>query len=236
MAPLKSYKNPALTSWTLPGDVQQPSLYYRFMRVFCRMLLGGVWKVRIYGQPFEPASGGVVILSNHQSFLDPVLVTMGLARPGNYMARDTLFRTPGFRQLIESLNAFPIRRGKADISALKEAMRRLRNQRCVVVFPEGTRTRDGRIGRFLPGSAVLSQRAAEWTLPVVIEGAFEVWPRHQALPALGSDIVVRYGEPIPRSQARRHSPEDFMADVRERMIALQADLRNRLGKPPLPES
>lgn len=226
----RSHPNPALRRWRLGRDVQECSLYYRLMRWGCKVGGAVFYKQRLYNRHVEPAEGGVVYISNHQSFLDPILVTNALCRPGNYMARDSLFRQPRFRRLIESVNAFPIRRGRADTGALKEAMRRLKHGRTVVVFPEGTRTRDGRIGAFLPGMSVLSQRAAAWTVPVVIDGAYETWPRSQTLPRPGR-IYVEYGRPIPQDEAKALTAEALVQRVRETMIAMQTRLRARLGKP-----
>jgi 1-acyl-sn-glycerol-3-phosphate acyltransferase len=226
----RSHPNPRLRSLRLPGEIQQPSLYYRFARRCCQLSMTALFQQRVYHRHREPTTGGVLYVANHQSFLDPVLVTNTLRRPGNYMARDSLFRHPLFGRLIESLNAFPIRRGTADTAALKEAMRRLRTGRCVVVFPEGTRTRDGRIGPFLPGIAVLAQRAADWTVPVLIDGAYEAWPRSQALPRPGR-IAIEYGRPMPQDQTRRLTPQELVDRLRTELLALQADLRRRMGRP-----
>jgi 1-acyl-sn-glycerol-3-phosphate acyltransferase len=192
-----------------------------------------IWKCRVFGRRHEPPSGGVVLLCNHQSFFDPMLASFSLRRPCHFMARDTLFKLPGFSHLISSLHTFPIRRGQADIGALKEAMRRLKAGAVILLFPEGARTADERIGTFLPGAAVLSRRAAEWTVPVVIDGAATAWPKFAAFPTLGEGVVVEYGTPIHRDEANRYSPEQFMARVRREMIDMQRALRERLRKPPL---
>jgi 1-acyl-sn-glycerol-3-phosphate acyltransferase len=115
---------------------------------------------------------------------------------------------------------------------MKEAMRRLKDGGQVVVFAEGTRTIDGTIGPLLPGVAMLAQRAAQWTVPVVIDGAFECWPRTQALPSPGS-IAVQYGQAISREQAGAMKAEELMAMVRGRMIEMQTALRRRVGRPAL---
>jgi 1-acyl-sn-glycerol-3-phosphate acyltransferase len=228
-----SYPNPLLRDWVLSGGaVQQPNLWYRVMRRFFQVGMGAVWQLRVFNRHLEPAHGGAVYISNHQSFLDPMLASLALRRPMNYMARDTLFRFPVFRQIIESLNAFPVRRGTADLTALKEAMRRLKAGGQVVVFAEGTRTTDGRIAPMLPGVAVLAQRAAEWTVPVLIDGAFEAWPRTSLLPTLGS-VVIQYGQPIPQKVAREMTPEALVDTVRRRLIDIQTDVRRRVGRPPL---
>ena len=232
MNPPRSLPNPQLRRWSLAEGVQRPGLYYRFMRRLFQVTFSALWRVRVFDRHHEPTTGSAVYICNHQSFLDPMLMSYALRRPMNYMARDSLFRAPGFRHLIESLNAFPVRRGSADTQAMKEAMRRLKRGGQVVVFAEGTRTEDGCIGPFLPGVALLSQRAADWTVPVCIDGAFECWPRTQALPHPGL-ITVRYGRPISRAEARRQRPAEFLAGLRERIIALQTDLRRRTGRPPL---
>ena len=232
MRPLPSHPNPLLRSLRLPEGVPRASLWYRFMRRLLQVHFALFWKVRVFGRHHEPAEGGAVYICNHQSFLDPILMSYSLRRPVNYMARDTLFRMPGFKQLIASLNSFPVRRGTADTAAMKEALRRLKRGGQVAVFAEGTRTHDGRIGPFLPGVALLAQRAAKWTVPVLIDGAYEAWPRTQAFPSPGS-IVVRYSEPIPQSEARKLDATELTARVRALLIEMQRDTRRRLGRPPL---
>lgn len=229
---LTSHPNPLLRGWRLPEGATTPNPYYRFCRAMLRVLMPAIWKVRVFNRHYEPAGGGAVYICNHQSFLDPLLMSFALKRPMNYMARDSLFHFPLFKQLIRSVNAFPVRRGTADLTAMKEAMRRIKANGQVVLFAEGTRTLDGRIGPFLPGVAVLAQRCAEWTVPVLIDGAYECWPRTQALPYVG-DIVVQYGRPISREEARGLSAEDFVSGVRRQLIDIQAEVRLRLGRPAL---
>jgi len=225
-----SYPNPALRN--LPPGVQRPNVWYRLMRRFLQVTFSGIWKVRVFNRHYEPASGGALYICNHQSFLDPVLMSLGLRRPMNYAARDSLFRFPVFRGLIRSLNAFPVRRASADLSFVKEAMRRLKAGGQVVMFAEGTRTVDGRVGRLLQGMSLLAQRSADWVVPVVIDGAFEAWPRWQLLPSPGQ-IVVQYAKPLSRAETRRLSQDQLLQRVRQDIIDMQAEVRRRLGRPPL---
>lgn len=227
-----SFANPELSGLRLPAGVPGPTPLYFFVRVALQVLMSAAWKVRVLNRHYEPTRGGAVYICNHQSFLDPMLMSFSLRRPMSYMARDTLFRMPGFKHLIAALNAFPVRRGTADTGAMKEAMRRLRAGGQVVIFAEGTRTEDGRIASFLPGVALLAQRSAEWTVPVVIDGAYEAWPRTQKLPSPGS-IVVQYAEPIHREQARKMGVEPLINQVRDTIIEMQTDIRRRMGRPAL---
>lgn len=193
--------------------------FYRFCRFFCQWLCILFFRVRLFGQSNVPAHGGVYLVCNHQSFFDPILVTMALPREGNYMARDTLFRNPLFRLLISSLNAFPIRRSAADFTAVKETLRRLKAGRLVVTFPEGTRTRDGAVGRFLPGAAALAIKARCTLVPVRIDGAFRSWPRHQRLP-VPAQVHISYGEPLTPEQIQGYNAQQLTDLIRERIVAL----------------
>ena len=203
-------------------------LYYRFCRFICQMGFLLYFRGRIFGLGHVPDRGGVLLVCNHQSYLDPVLAALALHREGNYMARDTLFASPLLRRLIESLNAFPVRRGSADVGAIKETMRRLRDGKVVVTFPEATRTRDGRIGTLHGGFASVAKRAGAWVVPVVIEGAFESWPRWRRLPA-PHRIVVVYGQPVAPEAAASMPPDQLVEQVRDHLVSTQADLRRRLG-------
>jgi 1-acyl-sn-glycerol-3-phosphate acyltransferase len=201
------------------------------MRRVFQATMTPLWKIRVFNRHVEPVQGSAVYVSNHQSFLDPMLMSFALRRPMNYMARDSLFRHPVFKYLIESLNAFPVRRGQADTAAMKESMRRLKSGGQVVVFAEGTRTRDGKIGPFLPGVALLCRRAAQWTVPVLIDGAYEAWPRDRALPSPGK-VVVQYGQPIHRDTAAGLDPQDLVDRIRWELIEMQHRVRKWAGRKP----
>jgi len=228
----RSYPNPALASLRGRTDIQTSMPYYRFWRTMCRLFIPAYLKTRVFNRHYEPTCGSAVYICNHQSFMDPMLMAFGLSRPMNFMARSSLFRVAGFRQLIMSVHAFPVERDLMGLSGLKEAMRRMRGGGQVVVFAEGTRTSDGRIGQLLPGVALLAQRAADWTVPVLIDGAFEAWPRTKLLPSMGN-VVIQYDKPIPQAAARSMDPRQFVRMVRDRLIAMQADVRRRVGRPEL---
>jgi 1-acyl-sn-glycerol-3-phosphate acyltransferase len=226
----RSHPNPKLRSIRLSDTIESSSVFYFAIRWVLRFLLPAGWNSRVYGRHNEPSEGGVLYISNHQSFLDPMLVGFSLVRPLSYMARSTLFDTPGLKQLMSALNAFPVNRGTADTGALKEALRRIKRGGQVLVFAEGTRTRDGKIAPFLPGVSLLAQRAAKWIVPVVVDGAYEAWPRSQSLPSTGN-VTVSIGEAIPVEEARKFKSTELVEHLRQIMIQMQNDVRRRKGKP-----
>ncbi len=202
-------------------------VYYRICRFICQCVCTVYFKARVFGVRNVPETGGVLLVSNHQSFMDPVLATMALHREGNYMARDSLFRHPLFRRLIESLNAFPVKRNAADVGAIKESLRRLKQGKVVLLFPEGTRTEDGRIGAMLPGVGAIAMKARVPIVPTLIDGVFQTWPKGQLLPSAGN-VIVEYGCPLTMDDYAGMSPEELMDAIRGRLLAMQACWHGRV--------
>jgi len=170
--------------------------WWRLSQGMSRLLAGMFWKFRVFGLENIPREGGVLLASNHQSFLDPVLVAMVLPREMHFMARRTLFRNPVLRAIIVSYNAFAIERDTADVKGVKIAIARLEAGNILLVFPEGTRTENGEVGRMKPGIGMLAERAAVPIVPVLIHGAYEVLPKGARIPRLGRISMV-FGKPLP---------------------------------------
>jgi 1-acyl-sn-glycerol-3-phosphate acyltransferase len=200
-------------------------LWYAVLQQVARVLFVTAFGIRVYGRRHLPLRGGVLVVSNHQSYLDPVLAAVGMPRPYHPMARASLFRFPPFAWLIRSLHAFPVKRGSADMGAIREALRRLKGGAVVLMFPEGTRTRDGSIGRLQAGPVLLARRAGVPVLPMVIDGAFEAWPRTRPVP-LPHPIRVACGRPFFADELAEGDADDLVETIRGRMVDLQRRLRS----------
>lgn len=222
-----SEETPRNSRFTLNPVIGSVRLSYRFCRFLCQWFSLTLLKTRLVGARNVPATGGVLLVSNHQSFMDPVIVAMGLPRECSYMARDSLFRNKLFGRLIGHLGAFPVKRGTADLMAIKESLRRLKRGEVVVVFPEGTRTLDGSIGPMLAGLATMAKKCKVAIVPTVIDGMFQAWPRHQALPGVG-DVIIEYDRPILPAEYENLDPEALTEEIRGRMIAMQARRHRRM--------
>jgi 1-acyl-sn-glycerol-3-phosphate acyltransferase len=198
--------------------------WYRYCRVVANALFLLLCRGRVFGARNVPRVGGVLLVCNHQSFFDPMLATLALPRECHYMARDTLFRNPWFRKLIESLNAFPIKRATADVGAIKETLRRLKRRALVTAFPEGTRTVDGSVGPMQPGVVLIARKARVPLVPTLILGAYEIWPRHQKLPRLGP-IIISYGRPLRPEQMKDLLDDQCITIVRNRIVEMMTRYR-----------
>ncbi len=204
-------------------------LYYRVCRFFARCFCLLMCRPRYFGRRNVPGEGGALLACNHQSFMDPVLATASLDREACFMARDTLFKHPLFARLIRSLNAFAVRRGSADSGAIKETLRRLKQGGVVVVFPEGTRSPDGRIGEMLPGLGGIAKKAGVPIVPTLIDGMVQCWPRSAPLPRPG-DVIVEYGTPIGPDQYADWSSERIAQELRRRLTAMQRRWHGRVSE------
>ncbi len=198
------------------------ALWYGFIRILASPLFCTLLKYRAYGRENIPRHGGVLIVSNHQSYMDPLLIGVGIPRQIHIMARESLFyKSVWFRWLIESLNAFPLKEGGRDSAGgLKEAIKRLTSGNVVLVFPEGTRTWDGTIGELHPGVELIAHRSGSPVIPAVIHGAFEAWPRTRKM-FWFRPIRVAFGSPLYWDG----SESGFSQRIRQEMLNLQAPMR-----------
>lgn len=168
--------------------------WYRMVQVTVATLLSSVSGIRVSGRQNLPPHGGALLVSNHVSHLDVFILGIPLHRPLNYVARSTLF-LPILGTLIRSVGGFPIQRDGMGAQGLKETLRRIKKGGIVVLFPEGTRSRNGDLGELKSGISVLAARARVPIIPAGIAGTFEAWPRSRAFP-LPHPIRIHYGPPI----------------------------------------
>jgi 1-acyl-sn-glycerol-3-phosphate acyltransferase len=182
------------------------------------MILG--FSLRVEGSRRIPRKGGVLLIANHQSFFDPIV--MGIATPCRrvtYLARKTLFRPAWFGWLISSLNAVPVDQEGVAKEGLKTVLAELQKGEAVVMFPEGTRTDTGEMSPLKPGIQLLIKRAEIQVVPMGIAGAFEAMAHWEKVPRLSplflpagkSTIAVWVGEPLDSRCLAKLSREELLA-------------------------
>ena len=207
------------------------ALWYRFARVVLRTFCRAFFRLRVYGVENVPSEGAFILASSHQSYLDPMLCGVYLKRQLCFLARDSLFSNRFFAGLISSLGAIPLKPEQADMTAVRKVVGRLKEGHGVCLFPEGTRTSDGRIEPFKPGLGLLCRRGGAAVVPVMIDGAFECWPRHKKMFSFGS-IAVCYGEPISPERAREMGDVKLAEVLTDTLRRMQKEHRATCGKEP----
>ncbi|MHC4636102.1 MAG: lysophospholipid acyltransferase family protein [Planctomycetota bacterium] len=207
-------------------------LWFRFARFLCWVFSRLFFRVSVSGTENVPEEGALLIICNHQSFLDPIFCGTPIKRPLFFLARDTLFKNPVLGRLFASVNAIPVRRGEADISTMKMVIKKLKQGHGVCLFPEATRSSDGKITAFKPGFGLLCRRGKAAVVPMVVEGAFECWPRHKKLFTVGAKITVRYGECISAERVSQMNDRELAEDLTGTIRLMQNEIREKQGKKP----
>ncbi|VTR94731.1 1-acyl-sn-glycerol-3-phosphate acyltransferase : 1-acyl-sn-glycerol-3-phosphate acyltransferase OS=uncultured planctomycete GN=HGMM_F09D09C25 PE=4 SV=1: Acyltransferase [Gemmata massiliana] len=188
------------------------------------------FSIRRSGWKNMPLRGPVLVLANHQSMFDPVMVGLSSRRYLSYLARKNLFEQRGLAPIIRSLNAIPIDRsmGKDGIQAVLDA---LGQGQAVLVFPEGERTQDGSVEPLKAGVSLLIKRVNCPIVPVGIAGAFAAWSRHMKVPKLSplmlppeaSTIAISVGEPIDPARYQNMKRDAMLDDLHRALVAQHAD-------------
>jgi 1-acyl-sn-glycerol-3-phosphate acyltransferase len=195
-----------------------------WLKFVCRVLAVAVLRIRVDGRQRVPDVGGGLVLSNHQSNLDPVLIGLSCERRLNYIARTTLFQSRMFRLMVAALDAIPIDREGAGLAGLKETLRRIKRGEMVLIFPEGTRTPDGEVHRMMPGFCAIARRCAVPLIPVALDGAYAAWPRQRTLPR-PAVVHVTWGEPITPEEVKQFTDDALVAEVERRIRDCHASAR-----------
>jgi 1-acyl-sn-glycerol-3-phosphate acyltransferase len=168
---------------------------YAFLKPCVAALLRVFFRLRVVGAEHVPPTGPLLLAANHVSLLDPPVVGAAAPRPLQYMAKAELFRVPGLGRLIRWLNAHPVERDGADASALRHALLLLRQGKALLVFPEGTRGVEGRLGPGRPGAGMLAAHSEAPVVPVYVRGTGAVLPRGASRPRR-APITVAFGPPL----------------------------------------
>lgn len=192
------------------------------------------YRWRAYDKSVAPRKGPLLVVANHQSYLDSTCVGCGLTPwVCVHVARSGLYTNRFFGWLIGNLNTIPIKSesGEGDTAAMKEILRRLGQGNCVIIFPEGSRSPDGRMRAFKPGVALILKRANCTVLPAAIEGAFDAWPRARKRPFLfGQRLAVKYGAPVASEELLRDGPRRAMRRLEREIDAMRLELRAELRR------
>ena len=206
--------------------------YYHFWRSWLNM---PPWwpflRARSYGTYRLPARGGLILASNHTSYLDPLITAIACRRRLRFFARSSLFNTPVFRWQIASLGAIPMDRDSGDVSAIRETVEYLRNGEALLMYPEGSRSTDGELQVLQPGVAAMALMADAPIYPCYVHGTFESWGRGKKykpfrLHRVIVDEPIRPSE-IPDNIPNRERKAYLTQQLADRLKALETDARLR---------
>jgi 1-acyl-sn-glycerol-3-phosphate acyltransferase len=163
-------------------------------RQMFRIMFKLFYRYHIEGAEDIPKTGGAIIAPNHTSFFDPPLAGAAMKRPLYFMAKKELFDVPIFGWTIRQTNAFPVKRGVQDMPAMRHAFSLLEEGHLLLMFPEGTRSKDGNLGKARAGAGMVACNAQVPLIPVKI--------KNTNIMSKFKQIRIKYGKPI-------YPPKDF---------------------------
>ena len=206
---------------TIPVPLSK-RLFYSFVQVISRFTLVTAFDLRCLHRERTNVAGPALILATHQSHLDPVLIGITFNERLSYLARRTLFKNPLFGLVIKGLDAIELDRDRSGLAGLKETLKRLKQGHKVLIFPEGTRSMDGKIAPLKPGFLSVARRSRAPLIPVAINGAYEVLPRVALIPRYFPVRVV-VGNAILPDDYLHLEDEEILALISERLRQCNAE-------------
>ena len=197
--------------------------FLRFVQIFVAPIFRGIYRIKVRGRENVLPEGGAIVVCNHLSALDPVFMGCALPRVFRSMAKAEIFKNPVIAFFIRALGGFPVNRGSGDVGAIVTAQKVVDEGGLLLIFPEGTRSKTGEMGRLKPGSLLIALKSGVPLIPAYIT------PRGGKIKAF-KGLGVRFGEPIDaKSLFEGADPDDIKrSDYRaadEKLRAIMLSLR-----------
>lgn len=197
-------------------------MIYAVVKVILRVLFTVVLRMRVEGTENIPKDGPLVIASNHLSLLDPPVIGTAATRKVHFMAKQELF-VPILGDIYKILGAFPVRRGGADRAAIKHGIEILQSSQVLAIFPEGTRSKTGKLGKAEPGALMMASKTMATIVPCCVIGTdFQrqgrIWPK----------VTVRFGKPMffpADAVINKELLHNMTEDLMQRIAQLQEGVR-----------
>lgn len=211
-----------------PAKPRHAGFTYALGRSLISPLARLIYRPRVEGRENVPLTGPVIFASNHLSFIDSIAIPVAAPRPVHFLAKSSYFEGTGMKGALsktffESIGAIPVRRGagQAALDALDLQRQLLEDGLAVALYPEGTRSTDGRLYKGRTGVAFLALQTGAPVVPVGLIGTDKVMPVGAKMPSMSERITVRFGQPLDLSphgpatsgKARRLATDQIMAAI-----------------------
>ena len=195
-------------------------MFYKIFKAICRFWFGVVLRARVIGAENIPASGAFILAANHVSNWDPPFLGTFIAREVNYMGKEELFKNPVMAWICRALHVFPVKRGAADKTAIKTAVKILKDGKCLGIFPEGTRSKTGKLGKAESGVSLIAAMTKAQIIPAAIVDTEKIFSKEKFLPRL----AVVYGKPMKFSGSTKD--KEALANFAQDIMSAIAKLKN----------
>lgn len=197
--------------------------FYFFVINLTRFIFKVFYRMRVYGLEHY-CKGGAILAPNHVSYFDPPIVAAASPENIHFLARETLFRS-WFGKMITALNAHPVQGHANNLKAIKTICGLLQKGYKVILFPEGTRSKDNMLGEIKPGIGMLVSRSETAIIPVYVHGTYKIWPRTRKFPRLFGKTAVVFGSPICWEDYADMDKKEAQEHIAQRLTTALEELR-----------
>lgn len=196
--------------------------FYQFFKVLCRFWFGTVLSTKVIGAENIPKDGAFILAANHVSNWDPPFLGTFIDREICYMGKEELFKNPVMAKICHALHVFPVKRGAADKTAIKTAVKILKDGKCLGIFPEGTRSKTGKLGKAESGVSLIAAMTKSIIIPAAIVNTEKIFSREVKFPKL----AVVYGSPMKFSGSTKDKDalNAFAQDIMLEIAKLKASV------------
>ncbi len=171
--------------------------FYGFFHYLAGTIYGMWFRGEVVGTENFPAEGPFLIASNHASHLDPPLVGGQIAKQMRFFARKSLWDNRVMSWWLDRVETIPVERDSGDIGAIKRVLQALKEDRAVVLFPEGTRSPDGHLQKPKAGVGLMACKTGVPVVPCRVYGSFAAFGKGRLIPKFGTPVTIVFGRPIP---------------------------------------
>ncbi len=202
---------------------------YRFVRLLSKIILKVFYRFKVYGQE-NFIKKAAIVTANHVSFLDPSVLAASVKEEMHFLARDSLFKVPVFGKIISCINAHPISFKESNLTTFKEVNRILKSGKKVVIFPQGTRAKNTKIEKLLPGVGFMINLTKCDVICAYIHGAYEVWGRDKKIPKPFGKISCVFGKPIKYEEFENIEKDKRISFILDRLKSKFIELQSWCNK------
>ena len=167
-------------------------MFYKIFKMLCSLWFGTILGTKVIGLENIPKDGAFILTANHVSNWDPPFLGTFMKREVCYMGKEELFKNPIMAAICRGLHVFPVKRGAADKTAIKTAVKILKDGKCLGIFPEGTRSKTGKLGKAEPGVSLIAAMTKAPIIPAAIINTEKIFSKEKFFPRL----AVVYGTPL----------------------------------------
>lgn len=195
-------------------------MFYKIFKMLCRLWFGTILGTRVIGMENIPKDGAFILAANHVSNWDPPFLGAFMEREVCYMGKEELFKNPIMAAICRGLHVFPVKRGAADKTAIKTAVKILKDGKCFGIFPEGTRSKTGKLGKAEPGVSLIAAMTKAPIIPAAIINTEKIFSKEKFFPRL----AVVYGTPLKftGSTKDKEALAEFAQSIMKEIAKLKA--------------